>query len=165
MTDIGEYFVGAYLQHILGCEIVVYNVKNYSITGNASQNEIDVIGVCFKNTTTYLCEVKTHIKGFQSTGKTDRVKLIHSQFNAMQQYAIGNLPANYKREYMFWAPNRVQKKLMNALNQNYKPENIIVEKIYQKYLQELIEYAGNSTTEFDNPFIRTLQIAKWSKAI
>lgn len=165
MTDIGEYFVGAYLQHFLCCEIVVYNVKDYSITGNSSQNEIDVIGVCFKNEITYLCEVKTHIKGFQATGKTDREKLIQSQFKAMQQYAKRNLPVNHTPEFMFWAPNRVQTKLMDALNHCYSPNNIIVDKVYRKYLQALIEYAGNSTTEFDNPFIRTLQIAKWSKAI
>ena len=112
MTDIGEYFVGAYLQYFLGCEIVVYNVKDYSLTGKTAQNEIDVIGISFENNTTYLCEVKTHIKGFKAAGKTDREKLIESQFKAMQKYAIKNLPKTFQVEYMFWGPNKVQKKLL-----------------------------------------------------
>jgi hypothetical protein len=165
MTDIGEYFVGAYLQYIYGCEIVVYNVKDYSLTGNIAQNEIDVIGICFKTEKTYLCEVKTHIQGFKATGKTDRVKLVHSQFNAMQKYAHRNLPANHETEYMFWAPNKVQNKLKKEIDKLYSAHNIIVDDIYKTCLEDLIQYAGNNSTEFDNPFIRTLQIAKWSKAI
>jgi hypothetical protein len=48
MTDIGEYFVGAYLNYFLGCDLVVYNVKDYSLTGKTAQNEIDVIGSALK---------------------------------------------------------------------------------------------------------------------
>lgn len=165
MTDIGEYFVGAYLQYIYGCEVVVYNVKDYSLTGNTAQNEIDVIGICFKNNTTYLCEVKTHIQGFKATGKTDRVKLIHSQFNAMQQYAIKNFPNTFQIEYMFWGPNKVQNKLKIEIDKLYSVNNIIVENEYKNRLKDLINYASKNSTEFDNPFIRTLQIAKWCGAI
>lgn len=165
MADIGEYFVGAYLQYIYDCEIVVYNVKDYSSSGNTAQNEIDVIGICFKKKKTYLCEVKTHIQGFKATGKTDRIKLIHSQYNAMRQYAIKNFPKNISIEYMFWAPNKVQNKLKTEIDKLYLPKNIIVDSEYKNRLKDLIKYAGTYSTEFDNPFIRTLQIAKWCGSI
>lgn len=165
MTDIGEYFVGAYLNYFLGCDVVVYNVKDYSLTGKTAQNEIDVIGVSFENNTAYFCEVKTHIKGFKASGKTDREKLIESQFKAMQRYAVKNFPKTFKIEYMFWGPGKVQKKLKKAIGNCYSANNIIVDADYTRSLKQLIEYARENSTEFDNPFIRTLQIAAWCRAI
>ena len=65
--EIREYAVGAYLKHVLKCDVVDYKVKDQS-GGLKSLPEIDVIGFKFntqkdKKPMAYLCEVKTHITG------------------------------------------------------------------------------------------------------
>ncbi len=162
MTDIGEYFVGAYLEQFLSCEIVVYNITDNNFN---TQNEIDVIGISMKNNTAYLCEVKTHIKGFNTTSRTNRVNLINGQFAAMDLYAKRNLSNIAKCEIMFWALKVTNKQLLQALNNNYAPANIIINTDYTKAMKILANHAATSTNEFKNPFLRALQIGKFAQAI
>ena len=151
MTDIGEYFVGAYLEQFLSCEIVVYNVTDNNFH---TQNEIDVIGISMKNNSAYLCEVKTHITGFNKTGRTDRVKLINSQFAAMNDYAKRNLSNMRKCEKMFWALKVTNKDLLQALNNNYASKNIFINNEYTDAMKRLANHAEKSTSEYKNPFLR-----------
>ena len=164
MTDIGEYFVGAYLEHIKNCDVVIYNVKDHSKSGLIAQNEADVLGLSLSTKRAYLCEVKTHITGFNHTGRTDRVKLISNQFLAMENYAKTKL-GGFVPEFMFWAPKVTHKSLLVEISNNYTKDNIVINAQYQSALKDLIKFAAENTSNFENPFLRTLQIAKHSKAI
>ena len=62
LTDVGEYFVGAYLQLGEGCDFVDYNVRPPG-GGLKGLEELDVVGLNFKTRTAFLCEVTTHIRG------------------------------------------------------------------------------------------------------
>jgi len=61
-TDLGESLVGAYMRHIEGCTIVLYN----SFFAD-QQGEVDVVAVKPQavggSRLVYLCEVTTHIGG------------------------------------------------------------------------------------------------------
>lgn len=60
MQNIGEEICGEYLNHILNCEFITYNVTNPDIQG-----EIDVIGINLQDKKIYVCEVATHTMGLQ----------------------------------------------------------------------------------------------------
>ena len=161
MTDIGEYFVGAYLEHIKNCDVVIYNVKDHSKTGLIAQNEIDVLGISLSTKAAYLCEVKTHITGFNPTARTNRVQLISKQFVAMNNYASTKL-VGFECELMFWAPKVTNKSLLVEISKNYNTSNIVINAQYKSALEDLIKFAAKHTSNFENPFLRTLQIAKHS---
>ena len=61
-TEVVEYIVGAYLKIIKGCDFLDYNVRPPG-GGLEGLNELDVVGLDFKNKIVYLCEVTTHIRG------------------------------------------------------------------------------------------------------
>jgi hypothetical protein len=61
-TEMGEYLVGAYLKMVKGCDIIDYNVRRPG-GGLAGLDELDVMGLDFKNKIAYLCEVTTHLEG------------------------------------------------------------------------------------------------------
>jgi len=164
MADIGEYFVGAYLEHIKNCDVVIYNAKDHSKTGLIAQNEVDVLGLSLSTKKAYLCEVKTHIKGFNPTKRTNRVLLINKQFLAMQNYATTKL-SGFKSEIMFWAPKVTHESLLDEINKNYNAINIVINDQYKDAVRDLIEFSEKHASNFENPFLRTLQIAKHSKAI
>jgi phage gp37-like protein len=164
MTDIGEYFVGAYLEHIKNCDVVIYNVKDHSKTGVIAQYEVDVIGLSLSTKRAYMCEVKTHITGFNATSRTNRVQLISNQFLAMQNYATKKL-VGFEYVFMFWAPKVTDKSLLDEISKNYNTCNIVINAKYKSALEDLIKFAAKHTSKFENPFLRTLQIAKHSKAI
>lgn len=71
--DIGESFVGAYLRHVRGCSVVVYNGF---LTDQ--QGEVDVVGIeptqsvagnPLEGRTVWLCEVTTHVRGLNASGR------------------------------------------------------------------------------------------------
>jgi len=73
MNNIGEEICGCYLQEVLGCDFVQYNLHHRTVQG-----EIDVIGINIDNNerTVYICEVVTHTKtGLRYTkgGQSDNV--------------------------------------------------------------------------------------------
>lgn len=164
MTDIGEYFVGAYLQHFYECDIISYNVKENISRTKTSQNEIDVIGIALNEKKVFLCEVKTHIGGYGPTGKDDRIKSTKKQFNFMQDFAIKKFK-DFDIIIMFWCPKVNDNKLQIEIKNLYQNENIIINKKYTDRMIELIDFTKKNTSNFENPFLRTLQIAKHSKAI
>jgi hypothetical protein len=163
MTDIGEYFVGAYLEHIMNCDVVIYNVKDHSKTGLIAQKEVDVIGLSLSNNIAYLCEVKTHITGFNPTARTTRVKLINDQILAMKSYANTKLK-EFVPEFMFWAPKVTNKSLLAEISKNYKTNNIVINDQYTNAIKKLIDFSAKNTSNFENPFLRALQIAKHAEA-
>ena len=61
-TEMGEYFVGACLEHLdeYRCDYVLYNVRP-SGGGLKGLREIDVVGIKLVTKTVYLSEVTTHL--------------------------------------------------------------------------------------------------------
>ena len=55
-AEMGEYLVGAYLQLEEQCDVVSFNVRPPG-GGLKGLEELDVIGLNFKTSTAYLCEV------------------------------------------------------------------------------------------------------------
>ena len=72
-TGMGEYIVGAWLKLVIKCDIVDYNLRN-PLEGQVGLNELNVLGLDFKNKAAYLCEVNTHLDGLQykNTNSGDR---------------------------------------------------------------------------------------------
>lgn len=82
----------------------------------------------------------------------------------MQNYAKTKL-GGFKSEYMFWAPKVTHQSLLVEISKNYNENNIIDSNKYTIALQDLIKFSAKHTSNFENPFFRTLQIANHSKAI
>lgn len=160
--EIGEYAVGAYLKHIIECDVVDYKVKDQS-GGLKSLPEIDVIGFKLQRQKhekpiAYLCEVKTHIKGLaKKAGEKDRVAQVLSQFTNMESYARKNLGL-FDVKYMFWAPKVTHAELINEINRNYSRDMQFINSEYSKAIRELIEFSHENPRITDNPFVRSLQI-------
>jgi hypothetical protein len=112
----------------------------------------------------FLCEVKTHIGGYGPTGKDDRIESTKKQFNFMQDFAIKKFK-DFETNLMFWCPKVGENKLQTEINNLYQQKNIIINELYTDRIIELIDFSINNTSNFENPFLRTLQIAKHSKAI
>lgn len=75
LTDIGEYFVGAYLQLCEECDVVDYNVRPPG-GGLAGLGELDVLGFNFKTDSVFLCEVTTHIRGLLYKNNKERSSVL-----------------------------------------------------------------------------------------
>ena len=85
LTDIGEYIVGAYLKLKLDCDFVDYNVRPPG-GGLEGLHELDVIGLDFKNSIAYLCEVTTHIRGTLYRDNRTTVERIKKKHERQKEY-------------------------------------------------------------------------------
>lgn len=86
LTDIGEYFVGAYLQLCEECDVVDYNVRPPG-GGLAGLGELDVLGFNFKTDSVFLCEVTTHIRGLLYKNNKETVERIAKKRQRQKEYA------------------------------------------------------------------------------
>lgn len=155
-TEIGEYIVGAYLKIIKECDFVDYNVRHPG-GGLKGLNEIDVIGLDFKNETAYLCEVTTHIRGALYTDNKTTVETVKTKYDRLKEYANEHLSFFPHRYFMFWSPYVPEGYVTNNLGEIYGLE-LIINKKYTQYIEELKKEARASTNDSGNPFFRTLQI-------
>jgi len=85
-TDIGEYIVGAYLKVIKKCDIIDYNARPPG-GGLEGLNELDVVGLDFKNKSVYLCEVTTHIRGILYKDNKTTIVTIKKKYEKQKEYA------------------------------------------------------------------------------
>jgi hypothetical protein len=153
-TEAGEHLVGAYLKYILKCDVVDYNVREPE-GGLVGLNELDVVGLRFKDKTAYVCEVTTHTKGMN---KSAELKL-PSKLKAQRNYANANLKNFKKIKYMVWSPKVQAKTLQNIYDKNnLESVELIVNEKYLSALTELNEFAKTNKKDTSNPFIRFLQI-------
>ena len=85
-TEIGEYIVGAYLKIIKDCDFVDYNVRP---RGGKLEglNELDVIGINFKDDSAYLCEATTHITGLLIADYNTTINKIKQKHKKQKEYA------------------------------------------------------------------------------
>ena len=155
-TEMGEYVVGAYLKIILGCDFVDYNVR-VPEEGLKGLNEIDVIGLDFKNKTAYLCEVVTHLRGALYKDNKTTVKVIKKKYENLKDYAKKYLKNFSKHHFMLWSPV-VPKGYITQKLERIKGLELIINEKYTKCIEELREKAQKTTRDTGNPFFRVLQI-------
>lgn len=152
-TEMGEYLVGAYLEHFEGCHLVVYNAKP-PVAGLGGMNELDVVGFNWKKKKVWFCEVSTHLAGLQ--GKT--VARIGPKYKAQKAYAKRFLPKGLKAEYSYWAPY-IPKGPRLAQLQSIRGLEIVTNDEYGRRMRKLMERAIQTKRDTGNPAFRTLQIA------
>jgi hypothetical protein len=155
-TDIGEYIVGAYLKIIKGCDFVDYNVRPPG-GGLEGLNELDVVGLDFKNKIVYLCEVTTHITGLLIRDNRTTVETIQKKYERQKGYANKYLSDFPNRYFMFWSPVVSKGYITDELKKVDGLELIINEK-YAQCIDELKGKAKKLTHDVGNPFFRILQI-------
>ena len=155
-TDIGEYAVGAYLKIIKECDFVDYNVRPPG-GGLEGLNELDVVGLDFKNKIAYLCEVTTHIRGLLYKDNRTTVERIKTKYEKQKEYANKHLSDFPNRYFMFWSPVVPKGYITIELEKIGGLELIINEK-YTQCINELRKKAKELTHDVGNPFFRMLQV-------
>lgn len=156
LTDIGEYFVGAYLQLCEECDVVDYNVRPPG-GGLAGLGELGVLGFNFKTNSVFLCEVTTHIRGLLYVNNKETVERIAEKHERQKEYAKEFLNKFESVHYQFWSP---------VVPKGYKTENLakiaglelIINGEYKKRIERLQEKAAIETYDARNPVFRVLQI-------
>lgn len=155
-TEIGEYVVGAYLKIIKKCDFVDYNVRP-PVGGLEGLNELDVVGLDFKNKTAYLCEVTTHITGLLYKDNKTTIKKIKKKYKRQKEYTDKYLPGFLKRHFMFWSPV-VPKGYITKELEKIDGLELVINKKYAQCIDELRTKAKELTNDVGNPFFRMLQI-------
>lgn len=155
ITDIGEYFVGAYLQLVDGCDVVDYNVRPPG-GGVAGLGELDVIGLNFKTNTAYLCEVTTHIRGLLYKSNTATVVRIITKHERQQLYAHNHL-RNFSHKFQLWSPVVPVGYITEQLGQ-VSTLDAIINHEYTSRVRKLQELAASYTHDARNPVFRVLQV-------
>lgn len=155
LTDIGEYIVGAYLQLIIGCDVVDYNVRPPG-GGLQGLEEMDVIGLDLKNHRAYLCEVTTHIRGVLYKDKHITVERIKKKYDRQKRYGSKYLE-NFECEYMFWSPVVPVGYITEHLSK-LKDFQLIINGEYKRRVKELEKMAAETTHDARNPVFRMLQV-------
>ncbi len=158
ITEIGEYIVGAYLKLILKCDFIDYNVRPPG-GGLKGLQELDVIGLDFKESTAYLCEVTTHIRGLLYVTNKETLIRIAKKHRVQKDYAKKYLKTFSNIQYSFWSPVVPVGILTEGLRKIDGLELIINGK-YKKCIGKLRAEAKSITHDTGNPFFRMLQIVE-----
>jgi hypothetical protein len=155
LTDIGEYFVGAYLQLKLACDVVDYNVRPPG-GGLEGLEEMDVIGIDLKSQRAYLCEVTTHIRGLLYVDNPTTVERITRKHERQKRYGARYL-RNFQCQYMFWSPRVPVGSITEGLS--HLPDlELVINSEYKRRIDELRVLARETTHDARNPVFRVLQI-------
>jgi hypothetical protein len=155
LTDIGEYFVGAYLQLKLDCDVIDYNVRPPG-GGLEGLEEMDVIGIDLKSHHAYLCEVTTHIRGLLYVDNRTTVDRIKKKHERQKRYGAKYLE-NFQCQYMFWSPVVPVGYITEGLS--HLPElELVINGKYKRRIEELRVLARETTHDSRNPVFRVLQI-------
>lgn len=158
-TDLGESLVGAYLHHVDGCPIVLYN----SFFAD-QQGEIDVIAVkpqgFGERRVVYLCEVTTHIGAMA----TRTVQKVPPKLDRLQQFAELTFPDDDHR-FQWWSPyvnegaiTRRFQVLCREWKEKGRSLEFVVNEDYTRRIGKLVEHARNHTAATSEPAYRMLQI-------
>ena len=156
MIDIGEDLVGAYLNRVVGCSIVQFNVR----TGSA-QGEIDVVGLQLVNglvAEVWLCEVSTHTGGLGGYGGNAAGK-IRTKVESVKKYADMAYP-QASRHIEVWSPKVTTGMLskLEAVWADHTDVELVANDIYSARVRELATLARRTTAYCDSPSFRLLQI-------
>ncbi len=156
LTDVGEYIVGAYLKLVEKCDFVDYNVRPPG-GGLRGLEELDVLGLDFKSSTAYLCEVTTHIRGLLYQNNKETVRRIASKHRRQVEYAREYLANFSNHVFMFWSPVVPEGYITRGLR-GIPGLELVINGEYKRRIEMLRELAKRTTHDTRNPFFRMLQI-------
>lgn len=172
--NLGEELVAAYLEHIKGCQFIQQNVYTPDVQG-----EIDVVGIDLKTKSIYVCEVAIHLTTgllYVKNGKPNNVGKLTEKFSKDIEYANKYFP-EYQKHFMLWSPIVKNSKKTSKHNQ-IKDLEVIQENLRRKYeveidfiinekflecLDELREFARDTTKELKSPVLRLMQVEEYLK--
>lgn len=151
-TEMGEYLVGAYLKQIEKCDVVDYNVRP---PGGKLEglNEFDVIGLRFADSTAFMCEVTTHLRGMNYSN----IERVRKKFGKQRQFAEQYFSKFECIYFMFWSPNVPKGSRLNQLN-DINGLQVIVNSKFKSRVEELKAAAREGKQTTQNPAFRLLQI-------
>jgi hypothetical protein len=150
--EIGESLVGAYLEHIRECQVVVYNTHL-----SDEQGELDVIGVKTLSTgkqEIWLIEAATHTKGLNYGGQAKSVKKIQAKRDRAMKFAQ-KLFEGATLHFEVWSPI-VSSGIVDKLNK--LSIDLVANADYTDRVNELALHASKSTKTTGNDTYRTLQL-------
>lgn len=154
-TEAGEYIVGAYLQEIFKCGIILYNVRP---PGGKLEGlrELDVVGLNLPKKKAFLCEVTTHLHGMRPA-MLDKMPSKHEQ---QKKYAAAHLDG-FDVRYMLWSPLVTSAQAARLRTIGFE---VIVNSDFTRKVLELKAIAKITRHDTGNPFLRTLQILEHLRA-
>jgi len=154
-TGMGEYIVGAWLKLVIKCDIVDYNLK-ITRSGQVGLNELNVLGLDFKNKAAYLCEINTHLDGLHYKNSNLAIETIGNKYFNMRRYADEYLPDFPNRHLMFWAP--IVAPSVESVLSKLSGLELIINNSYTANVQSLQDIAQKGTEDTGNPAFRMMQI-------
>lgn len=156
MIDIGEDLVGAYLNRVVGCSVVQFNVRTL-----VRQAEIDVVGLKINAnqiSDVWLCEVSTHTGGLGGY-KGNAAGKIAAKIASVKAYASSTYPG-VRQNIEVWSP-KVTPGMMSKLGValvDHPDVTVICNHEYAQRVRELAALARTQTAYSDSPSFRLLQI-------
>ena len=174
MANLGEQICADYLTHRIGCNFISTNISIPEVQG-----EIDVIGIHLEKRTIYVCEVAVHTGGlgYNKNGKSDDYNILLGKFHRDIAYVQKYFPDYEVIIPMIWSPvvkisgvnakynvyNELLK-LKEQINVDFGLELILViNEIYQEYLNQLRSHSMSETSEFYSSVMRLFQIEETLK--
>lgn len=154
-TEMGEYLVGSYLKLVAECDFVDYGVRA-SGGGLAGLNELDVVGIRFKDMKAYLCEVTTHVGGLLYGNNKESISRIKRKHENQRNYAKSYLE-QFEPIFMFWSPN-VPKGYLTKHLAEIEDLELVINSEYKCRIMELQQRAQKEQQDTGNPAFRVLQI-------
>jgi hypothetical protein len=170
MANLGEEICGEYLQHIMTCEFLAYNVINPD-----AQGEIDVIGIKLEKKIVYVCEVAVHTSGLQyvTAKRPDDYNRFKAKLDKDIQYAQKYFDG-YTIIPMIWSPvvkisgikakyNTLKEleRVKTYIKEKYMLElQLIINDSFKEAIDELKNHADTKTSEFKSSVMRMFQIER-----
>lgn len=160
--DIGESLVGAYLRHIVGCQVVTYN----SFFADR-QGEVDVVALQHgASRTVWLCEVTTHIGGMLIVrrGQNATEQAIVEKLDRLHHFAQTTFPDDHHR-FEWWSPRVAVGQLtsaMTAVENEWsalgRDLNFVINERYTDRIRQLATHAAGNSSTTGEPAYRMLQV-------
>ena len=156
MIEPAELIVGAFLQHVFGCEIIQYNVR-LAGGGLPGLSEFDVLGINLQQRKAWLCEVATHLGGLNyGKGNQDTVSKIQKKLQSQRTYAATTL-GEFGVTHMFWSPVVPEGQLTSELRA-INDIDLRINGEFKSAVGQLRNLARESAHDMKNVFMRFLQI-------
>ena len=149
--EIGESLVGAYLRHVRGCDVVLFNTYLAD-----EQGEIDLIGIATVNGQqhVWLVEVTTHIRGMLYKTQEHTVAKVKEKRRRALKFAEKTLGAA-ESSFEVWSPV-VPSGLVDAIVES--GITLVANKDYTNCVNGLAAVAAQSTATTGDDAFRMLQL-------
>lgn len=158
----GEELVGAYLKVIKHCDVISYNVRPRG-GGLRGLEELDVVGLRFRDATAFLCEVTTHIGGLLYKDNPTTVRRITEKYERQRRYAREELSTFKVMRFQFWSPNVPKGYLTRHLAELEPGLELVINGEYTRRVDQLRAAARDQMNNEGNDVFRLLQILEHLK--